>query len=221
MDHSINQMPNNACSRRRSRWAADNNEAMNEVTIILFWVTVALELIYLALFILTIKLPNFRFWPPPKPRSWQFFAAWFIASIVIMNILLLGLFDFDSFALPHLKQRLPFAIGFLVMGAAIGTWAWSTFGLRNTIGVGYQLITRGAYQYSRNPQYISDSLSAIAYTIFTNSWMVAIVGGLGILLNLLAPYTEESWLEERYGEEYRQYKREVPRFIGRRHTKAG
>jgi hypothetical protein len=79
------------------------------------------------LFILTIKLPNFRFWPPPKPRSWQFFTAWLIASIVIMNILLLGLFDFDSFVLPHLKQRLPFAIGFLVIGAAIGTWAWSTF----------------------------------------------------------------------------------------------
>lgn len=194
---------------------------MNEITLILFWATLALELIYLALFILTIKLPNFRFWPPPRPRSWQFFTAWFIASIVVANGLFLGLLDFDSLILPHLKQRLPFAIGFIVLGSAIGGWAWSTFGLSNTIGVAYKLITRGPYQYSRNPQYIADSLGAIGYMIFTNSWMVWIVGWLGILLNYLAPYTEESWLEERYGEEYRQYKRRVPRFVGCRRTKAG
>lgn len=194
---------------------------MNEITLILFWVTLALELIYLVLFILTIKLPNFRFWPPPKPRSWQFFAAWLIASVVVVNGLLLGLLDFDSFILPPLKQRLPFAIGFVGIASAIGGWAWSTFGLRNTIGVGYKLITRGPYQYSRNPQYISDSLRAIGYMIFTNSWMICIVGGLGILLNYLAPYTEEPWLEERYGEAYKQYKRQVPRFIGLRYTKAG
>ena len=192
---------------------------MNE-TLILFWATLALELIYLVLFILTIKLPNFRFWPPPKPRSWQFFSAWLIAYVVVVNALFLGLLDFDSFVLSNLKQRLPFAIGFVVLGSAIGGWAWSTFGLRNTIGVGYKLVTRGAYRYSRNPQYIADSLGAIAYMILTNSWMVCVVGWLGILLNYLAPYAEEPWLEERYGEEYRQYKRQVPRFIGRRHTKA-
>jgi len=193
---------------------------MDEVSLILFWVTVTLELIYLALFILTIKLPNFRFWPPPKPRSWQFFSAWLIASIVIMNTLLLGLFDFDSFIFPHLTQRLWWAIGFAAVGFVIGAWSWSTFGLRNTIGVAHKLITHGAYKYWRNPQYISDSLSAIGYMIFVNSWMVCIVGWLGIFLNLLAPDTEESWLEEQYGEAYRRYKREVPRFLGRRHTKA-
>ena len=60
---------------------------MKEITLILFWVTVALELIYLVLFILTIKLPNFRFLPSPKPRSWQFFAVWLIASVVVVNAL--------------------------------------------------------------------------------------------------------------------------------------
>ena len=194
---------------------------MNEITLILFWTTLALELIYLALFILTIKLPRFRFWPPPKPRSWQFFAAWLIASVVVVNTFFLGLVDFDSFIFPHLKQRLPIVIGFVVLGSAIGGWAWSAFRLKNTIGVADKLVTRGPYQYSRNPQYIADSLDAIGYMIFTNSWMVGVIGCLGILLNLLAPYTEEPWLEERYGEEYRRYKHRVPRFIGCRHTKSG
>jgi len=193
---------------------------MDKISLILFWVTLALELIYLVLFILTIRLSNFRFWPPPKPRSWQFFSAWLMASIVVINGFFLGLLDFDSFILSHLRQRLPFAIGFIVLGSVIGGWAWSSFGLRNTIGVGYKLITHGPYRYSRNPQYIADSLGAIGYMIFSNSWMVVVIGWLGILLNYLAPFTEEPWLEERYGEEYRQYKHRVPRFIGR-HTSSG
>jgi hypothetical protein len=86
-------------------------------------------LIYLALFILTIKLPNFRFWPPPQPKSWQFFCSWLIANIVVVNALLLGLLDFDSFIFPHLPQRLPWALGFLASGSVIGGWAWSAYGL--------------------------------------------------------------------------------------------
>ena len=189
--------------------------------IILFGATVALELVYITLFILTIRLPNFRFWPPPKPRSWQFFVSWLIASVVLVNFMFLGLSNFDSFVLPPLKQRLPFALGFFAVGGTIGSWAFSTFGLRNTIGVGHRLITGGPYKYTRNPQYIGDSLNIIGYMVFTNSWMIWLIGLIGVVLNLLAPYTEEPWLEERYGEEYKAYKRIVPRFIGRRNTKAG
>lgn len=69
---------------------------MNETTHILFAVTVILELIYVALFVLTIKLPGFRFWPPPQARSWQFFCSWLAASLVMLNFLVLGLLDFDS-----------------------------------------------------------------------------------------------------------------------------
>jgi protein-S-isoprenylcysteine O-methyltransferase Ste14 len=188
---------------------------------ILFGVTVVLELIYVTLFILTIKLPNFRFWPPPKPRSWQFFLAWLIAGVVLVNFMFLGLSNFDSFVLPGLKQRLPFALGFFAVGATIGSWAFSTVGLRNTIGVGNKLITGGPYKYSRNPQYIGDSFNIIGYMVFTNSWMIWLIGLIGVALNLLAPYTEEPWLDERYGEEYRIYKRLVPRFIGWDNSKAG
>lgn len=58
-----------------------------------------MEIFYLAMFILTIKLPGFRFWPPPSPRSWQFFAAWIVAGLVAVIFLLLGLLNFDSFIL--------------------------------------------------------------------------------------------------------------------------
>jgi protein-S-isoprenylcysteine O-methyltransferase Ste14 len=182
---------------------------------ILFLVTIVLELIYVTLFVLTIKLPGFRFWPPPKARSWQFFISWLVAGVVLVNFLFIGLLDFDSFVLPPLMPRLPIAILIFVMGSLIGGWAFFTFGLKNTIGVDDKLVTSGPYRYTRNPQYIGDSLNIIGYMVLTNSWMIWISGVLGVLLNLLAPYTEEPWLDERYGERYREYKRKTPRFIGK------
>ena len=188
---------------------------MIDVIQILFLFSVILELIYLVLFILTKKLPGFRFWPPPKPQSWQFFVSWLIAGLVAVNFLVLGLLDFDSFILPNLKQRLPFAISLFLIGSLLGSWAFGTFGLKNTIGVDNKLITGGPYKYSRNPQYIGDSLNIVGYMVLTNSWMIWIIGLLGVLLNLLAPSIEEPWLEERYGERYLEYKRRVPRFFGK------
>ena len=86
----------------------------------------------------------------------------------------------------------------------------------NNLKVGDRLIIRGPYLYSRNPQYIGDSLTILGFIVLTNSWMVAVVGFLGIFLNYLAPLTEEPWLAERFGEAYLDYKARVPRFIGRR-----
>jgi len=188
------------------------------MNVTLFSIAVVFELVYILLFILTIKLPGFRFWPPPSPRSWQFFSAWFIAGIVAVNFLILGILDFDSSFFPGLRFRAPVAIIFFVISATLGMWSTTTFGLRAIIGLGDKLILKGPYRYTRNPQYLGDSLSIVGYMILTNSWMVWIIGILGVILNLIAPFTEEPWLEERYGDCYLEYKRSVPRFIGRRST---
>ena len=186
----------------------------------MFWTAVFLELIYLALFLWTIRSETFRFWPPPSARSWQFFTAWIVAALVFVLYFLLGLFDFNSFVLPSFWNRLPIALIILIIGAAIGSWASLSFPFRTTLGLGEQLITKGPYRYSRNPQYLGDILLIFGFFVLTNSCMVGVTGLLGILLNLMAPFTEESWLEERFGEEYRCYKQLVPRFIGRREQDA-
>ena len=188
---------------------------MSETIQNLFMLTIILELAYVVLFVLTIKLPGFRFWPPPKARSWQFFFSWIIAGLVVVNFLMIGLLDFNSFVLFSLKQRLPFAMGIWVLGSSIGSWAFFTAGLKNVIGMEDRLVTGGPYRYTRNPQYIGDSLNIIGYIVLTNSWMVLVIGVLGVILNILAPYTEEPWLEQRYGQSYTNYKRRVPRFIGK------
>jgi protein-S-isoprenylcysteine O-methyltransferase Ste14 len=182
------------------------------MSLILFVIALSFELFYFLMFVLTIRLPGFRFWPPPSHRSWQFFVAWLVASVVAVCFLFLGLLDFDSFFV-HEWFRFPLALVVFVCSSSLGTWAFMTSGLRTTLGLGNRLITTGPYRYSRNPQYLADSLSILGYMIFTNSGLVWIVGCLGIGLNLLAPFTEEPWLEERFGPPYLDYKRRVPRFI--------
>jgi protein-S-isoprenylcysteine O-methyltransferase Ste14 len=182
--------------------------------LILFNTAITFELFYVLMFVLTIRLPSFRFWPPPSHRSWQFFASWLIASLVAVNFLFIGLLDFDSFFLHH-WLRFPIALLLFILGCGVGFWSFSTLGLYGTIGLGDELVTKGPYRYSRNPQYLGDSLNIIGYMLITNSWMVWTLGILGVALNILAPFTEEPWLEERFGGAYLAYKRKVPRFISR------
>lgn len=180
---------------------------------ILFSIALVFELMYILLFALTIRGHGFRFWPPPSHRSWQFFVAWTLAFFVVVSFLFLGVLDFDSFWLPAFWVRFYVAMPLFIIASVMGIWVYLVFPLRTTIGLGNRLITTGPYRYTRNPQYLGDSLSILVFMLLTNSWMVWVIGVLGVLLNILAPFTEEPWLEERFGEEYRQYKTRVPRFI--------
>lgn len=181
--------------------------------LVLFLFTLVLELIYIMLFVLTIRGRNFRFWPPPSARSWQFFVSWSLALVVAVNFLFLGLLDFDSFWLPHFWLRFPIVVILAVFSSVIGFWVYTVFPFRSTIGLGNKLVVNGPYRYSRNPQYIIDIISALAFMILVNSWMASVIGALGIVLNLMAPFTEEPWLEQRFDNDYREYKARVPRFI--------
>jgi protein-S-isoprenylcysteine O-methyltransferase Ste14 len=129
---------------------------------------------------------------------------------------LVGWLNYDSALLPDIKIRLPIAGIFIVFGCGIGGWGNLAVGLRATLGLGDRLVIRGPYKFTRNPQYIGDSMNIIGYMLLTNSWMVWVIGILAVALNLLAPFVEEPWLEACYGDCYRDYMHRVPRWMGRR-----
>jgi protein-S-isoprenylcysteine O-methyltransferase Ste14 len=78
------------------------------------------------------------------------------------------------------------------------------------------LLTEGIYGVIRHPRYVETVFIVFAYALFANyvgSYIVAVSSVPAIYLIVLM---EEHELRERFGEEYEEYCREVPRFVPRR-----
>jgi protein-S-isoprenylcysteine O-methyltransferase Ste14 len=78
------------------------------------------------------------------------------------------------------------------------------------------LVVRGPYRYVRNPM-----IAGVIFTLFAVALMLRSVPHVAWAIAFLAinaiyiPLIEEEMLASRFGEEYLQYKRDVPRFIPR------
>jgi protein-S-isoprenylcysteine O-methyltransferase Ste14 len=76
------------------------------------------------------------------------------------------------------------------------------------------LLIQGPYRYSRNPMYLGYLLLWLAWTIFYGS--ISVLAGLTILSVfaqfILVPREERS-LDLKFGDEYRRYKKQVPRWF--------
>jgi protein-S-isoprenylcysteine O-methyltransferase Ste14 len=101
---------------------------------------------------------------------------------------------------------------------------WRELNLRTLIGIPElspaehrkgRLLKNGIYRVVRHPRYLSAGIGVIANALIINH------GGMYILILWLFPagyllvVLEERELVDRFGEEYRQYQREVPRIIPR------
>jgi protein-S-isoprenylcysteine O-methyltransferase Ste14 len=78
-----------------------------------------------------------------------------------------------------------------------------------------KLITGGVYAQIRHPRYLEVGLSLAAIALFSNYLAAYIVLAAYVLVIYLVVLLEERELRERFGEEYEQYCRRVPRFTPR------
>ena len=88
-----------------------------------------------------------------------------------------------------------------------------TLGFAESRSFSRELVRRGPYRYSRNPQYVGAPPAYFGWAIACNSQLVLIVAALGSVALLLQPFVEEPWLRKRFGAQYDAYAREVPRFL--------
>ncbi len=111
---------------------------------------------------------------------------------------------------------------FIVPGLIILVWtvrAWDAARGPNQKNVGMdripsRLLTQGPYFHCRNPVYLGYLLIWLAWTIFYGSVVVLTVFViLCIIFQFIVVPREERVLGEKFGEEYRRYKSEVPRWI--------
>jgi len=75
------------------------------------------------------------------------------------------------------------------------------------------LITSGPFRYTRNPIYVGNCLQHIGVALLLNNgWAVALTAPLMAYLDRVVT-REEAYLEERFGEEFRDYSTEVSRWV--------
>ena len=80
---------------------------------------------------------------------------------------------------------------------------------------GQKLLTPGPYAFTRNPMYLFELAFWFGWALFYGS-IAVFVGFLlwvGMFNFVIVPYDERD-LEARFGEAYRAYKAQVPRWLG-------
>lgn len=188
---------------------------MDEVVTLLFTTTLMAEILLGACLIVSLVRPDARVWPPPDRDSWQYRVVWALTLISTAGVVLVGILDWNT---TGLGQRLRLAIGAALAagGLAFALWSVRTLGVHRSLGLKDTLVRAGPYHFTRNPQYVGDIVLLLGWAILCNADRTWLVSALAMAWFALAPFTEEPWLRAQYGEAYDAYRRDVPRFLGRR-----
>jgi protein-S-isoprenylcysteine O-methyltransferase Ste14 len=79
-----------------------------------------------------------------------------------------------------------------------------------------RLVTRGFYNHTRNPMYFGNLLLLVGFAIGANSWLLLAIGvPLAVLTHVGIIAAEEDFLRTKFGAEFDEFCRRVPRLIPR------
>lgn len=119
-----------------------------------------------------------------------------------------------------LPRRLTAAFGGMLIVTAVSLFLWAvrTFRRAGTPIPGNKpttvIVRTGPYRFSRNPIYLAFSLFEIGIAICANSlWLLATLAGAMLLMNQVVIRREERYLEQKFGEQYLDYKATVRRWL--------
>ncbi|GAA7261499.1 hypothetical protein HpCK38_18050 [Helicobacter pylori] len=132
----------------------------------------------------------------------SFFAIWVI---------------FSQSALPQIVQNLMLVGGFcLIMVGVLGRLYATLYigGMKNRGSDGNSFVKEGVYGICRNPLYLFSFIGFIGLLLIKGQLSFLIVGIIAYLLAYRVTIRdEETYLEGLYGECYRQFLKDVPRFF--------
>jgi len=110
-------------------------------------------------------------------------------------------------------------ISLIVIGALLSAAVVHAFRSAGTNVSPYREATRfvssGPYRYTRNPDYIGQTLLYGGIAVLANSWWPLLLLPLALLvIQRGVVRREEQYLEAKFGREYRDYTARVPRWLG-------
>ena len=75
------------------------------------------------------------------------------------------------------------------------------------------LATSGVYKWTRNPLYTGGTLVMVGIAlVFALDWLIMLIAPSVFILHFGVVRREEQYLERKFGDQYRQYKSQVPRY---------
>jgi protein-S-isoprenylcysteine O-methyltransferase Ste14 len=96
-------------------------------------------------------------------------------------------------------------------------WMFSSIGngITPTVATrrGHQLVTSGPYRWIRHPLYTFGTSFFLSFALMADSWFIALMAVLAIVLLSLRLPNEEAHLIEKFGDEYRDYMRRTGKFL--------
>lgn len=153
---------------------------------------------------------NFEFFPPPRKNSWQHTTFISLFRLFVYSLIALSILRFER---SNEWGHIIIGSGLLATGFSLAFFITFQMGWRNAFGEKRGLQTTGWFLFSRNPVYVATWVGLVGWGIVVPDILVIVALTLWSVLYLLAPFLEEPWLEEQYGEAYRAYRRSVPRFF--------
>jgi protein-S-isoprenylcysteine O-methyltransferase Ste14 len=132
-----------------------------------------------------------------------------------------------------LNRLWPFKLGFKLSAPAC-YWAGGTIVAVAILGLGLysvilvrstgqsenpwkpttEIVNRGPFRFTRNPMYLQMVLGCIGFAIILrNMWILLLTPEGAWVLHSFAILPEEAYLERKFGERYRSYKRKVRRWL--------
>jgi protein-S-isoprenylcysteine O-methyltransferase Ste14 len=75
------------------------------------------------------------------------------------------------------------------------------------------LVTDGVYRTMRNPMYVGLLVALLGVAVALDSlWLLGLIVAAGLVLHYGVVLREERYLERKFGDDYRRFKAEVPRY---------
>ena len=139
--------------------------------------------------------------PPPLV-----FAGAIVAGIVLPDLR------------PSALYSAPLGAVLILLGLALGGWAVGWFRRTGQDLKPWtptpELIVRGPFRFSRNPIYLAMTLLTLGIGgLLARGWIEVLALLAFLIVHFSAVLPEERYLEEKFGEPYRQYKASVRRYL--------
>jgi protein-S-isoprenylcysteine O-methyltransferase Ste14 len=183
------------------------------MAILMFVIGAVVAVVLLSLLALTLLVPTLRIWPTPGPKSWQSYVFWpLFRSLNVLCFAVAALSDRPPLLGLPLWLRLV-ALSLLAISIAAFVYSFRVLGRDNSYGAREGLVTDGIYRWTRNPQ---NAMLVVVYgclALAADGAPTYLLCGAMMAVYTLMVLAEEPWLEAVYGEPYRRYCADVPRFF--------